>query len=352
MGPSAARSRNFEGLDLHLHIGMNKVASTAIQECLALNRRALLDRHGLLVPETGMGRPDRGGKSHYVLSETLGYTNDPAFLPPDDARIAALREAFLDEVARIRPRAVLMSSEFFVLRRDVRRVRAFFDGFDVKIVVYLRRHDAWLRSLYAQAIQTAVAPRWDRSFESFLAFQDERRSQYLSYLELSNAWAAVFGEGSLRPRAYAEDGATGAVTTDFLSVVGVEDARHLVFPSRRHNAAPSAQALSLLDLLQRAELPAESRAAAIAELLRADDPAAPRLALHPSTQARVLARFGPEYAVISDRFMDGKPLFPVPAIPREPGDGTTILPPPVFSPATLQILNRHLAPEAVAAIVR
>jgi hypothetical protein len=331
---------------------MNKVASTAIQEGLALNRPVLLERHGILVPQTGMGQPDRGGKSHYVLSETLGYTNDPAHLPPDEGRIAALRAAFLDEIARIRPRAVVVSSEFFVLRRDVRLVREFFDGFDVKIVVYLRRHDAWLRSLYAQAIRTATSPRWDRSFESFLAFQDERRSQYLSYLELTNAWAAAFGAASLRPRPYAEDRAAGAVMADFLSAIGIADRQHLVIPAQRSNAAPSAQALSLMDLLHRTALPAVARASAIADLLRADDPRAPRLQLTPASQARVLSRFAPEYDVLSDRFLGGKAMFPMPALPDDPGDGVTVLPSPVFPPATLQILNRHLAPEAVAAIVR
>lgn len=138
---------------------------------------------------------------------------------------------------------------------------------------------------------------------------------------------------------------------DFLSVIGVGDTRQLVLSSRRHNAAPSAQALSLLDLLQRADLPADRRSAAIADILRADNPAAPRLALLPSTQARVLARFGPEYEVISRRFMNGAPLFRMPDIPSEAGDGSTTLPPPVFSEETRRILRRHFTAEAVAALL-
>jgi hypothetical protein len=330
---------------------MNKVASTAIQEGLALNRQVLLEEHGILVPVTGMGRPDRGGKSHYILSETLGYTNDPAFLPPDAGRIASLRDSLLAEVERVRPRSVVMSSEFFVLRRDARPVRTFFDGFDVKIVVYLRRHDAWLRSLYAQAIQTAPTPRWDRTFEGFLALQDERRPQHLSYVDLADAWSAVFGDASLRLRAYAEDRAAGAVMTDFLSTIGVADRRHLVIPAQLSNAAPSAQTLSLIDLLQRTELPGDARAAAIAELLRADDPRAPRLALHPATRARILARFAPEYEVLSDRFLGGKALFQMPAVPDDAGDDVTRLPSPDFTPVTLEVLRRHFASAEMAAIL-
>jgi hypothetical protein len=339
-------------LDLYLHIGMNKVASTAIQEGLAQNRDILLDRYGILVPETGLGRQDRGGKSHYFFSEALGFTNDPAFLPPDETRIAALREAFLAEVAQVRPRSVVVSSEFFVLRRDVGRVRKFFDGFDVKIVLYLRRHDAWLPSLYAQAIRSSAPPRWDRSLESFLDFQEGRRSQHLSYLDLADAWTAAFGEDSLVLRPYEEGGEAPVVILDFLSLVGVQDQRGIAIPQRRHNRAPSAETLSLIDLLQRLDIADEARNAAVSALLEADVTGLPRMVLHPATRARILARYAAEYDLLSRRFLGGAPLFRIEdAELRAVGDGQTDLPPPLVTPQVRHILQRHLAPDEVSALL-
>jgi hypothetical protein len=331
---------------------MNKVASTAIQEALALNRKALLDRHDILVPETGMGTAERGGRSHYFLSEALGFTNDPAFLPPDAGRIDALRADFLAEVARVRPRAVVVSSEFFVLRRDVARVRAFFDGFDTSVLVNLRRHDAWLRSLYAQAIQSSAPPRWDRTLESFLASQERGLSQHLSYLELASAWAKAFGEGNLCLHPVAEGADNRSVIADFFTAIGVGDLSGLSILPRRFNVSPSAEALSVIDLLQRMNLPAERRAAAIATVLQSDDRGRRGLVLHPATRARILRRYAPEYAELSARFRGGAPLFEVAENERlADAAGETALPPPTLAPALRALLLRHLASEEISALV-
>jgi hypothetical protein len=350
-GQPNALHRNLRPLRLYLHIGMNKVASTAIQEALALNRRVLLDRHGILVPETGMGTADRGGKSHYFISEALGFTNDPAFLPPDAGRIAALRAELVSEIARIRPRAVVVSSEFFVLRRDVSRVRAFFEGYDTRILVYLRRHDAWLRSLFAQAIQSSAPPRWDRTLESFLACQERGLSQHLSYLELASAWSKAFGEDSLRLHPVVEGTDNRNVMADLFSAIGIDDLSGLAIPPRRFNVSPSAEALSVIDLLQRTNLPADRRAAAISVVLQRDDRGLRGLVLHPASRAQILRRYAPEYADLSARFRGGAPLFEV--AEREllvDAAGGTALPPPALTPALRALLLRHLASEELSAL--
>ncbi|MGI1662666.1 hypothetical protein ACRDNQ_10535 [Palleronia sp. KMU-117] len=340
-------------LEIYLHIGMNKVASTAIQEALAANRKTLLKRHSLLVPETGMGRGGRGGKSHFDLSEALGFTNDPAFLTPDDGRIAALRKAFDREVARLHPRSVMMSSEFFVLRRDVARVREFFDGMDVRIVICLRRHDEWLRSFYAQAVQSVPAPKWGRTLESFVDFQRAHRPLQLSYLDLVNAWSRSFGEGNLRLVIYREGGGPEDVIRDFLSAVGVADPSGLALADVRQNPSPSANILSIVDLVQRASLPTESRRAAVSRLVALASDGSPSLRLHAAARHRLVAPYLAEYRELSDRFLGGRPVFDLDLGPEAQTDpGAIALPSPVLTPEIRRALARHLSREEIETLVR
>jgi hypothetical protein len=331
-------------LDLYLHIGMNKSASTAIQDFFALNRDRLLKDHSVLWPRAGLGQGGRGENSHYALSEALGFTNDPRCFTLDDARIGALISDLRSEIGTAHPRAVVLSSEFFVLRRDPARVKLFFGQLEPRIVIYLRRHDAWLGSLYAQATKSVPHPRWDSNFESFLAFQKKARNQYLSYLEMVNAWAAVFGDDRIMLRPYRENAAPAAVVVDFLSLLEVRGTVGLRLPAAPSNASPSANTLSIIDRLQRSGLPDRQRNRLVARALELDDARFPVFELDPRTCAAVLAENLSEYEVLSQRFLDGRALFETGPVDPDPQPGHSPMPSPVLtnemSRALVSVLGR------------
>ncbi len=308
-------------MDLYLHIGMNKTASTAIQDFFADNHDKLLSEHSVLWPRTGLGQRGRGGNSHYDLSEGLGFTNDPQFLTPDDARIGALSADLWAEIGAADPRAAVMSSEFFVLRRDLARVKSFFGAQKPRIVIYLRRHDAWLSSLYAQAIKSAHDPKWDSNFENFLAFQKKVRNQHLSYLELVNAWVNVFGEDRIILRPYRENEPPTVVIADFLSLVGVTETHGLRLPSMSCNPSPTANTLSIIDRLQRSGLPERSKRRLVARALELDDPRFPRFEMDPRTRAAILADNLADYEALSERFLGGRALFDIGQLESDPQPG-------------------------------
>jgi hypothetical protein len=335
-------------LDLYLHIGMNKSASTAIQDFFSTNRDRLLAEHSVLWPRTGLGHGGRGGNSHYAISEALGFTNDPRFFTLDKARIGTLITDLRSEFSAARPRVAVLSSEFFVLRRDPERVKLFFGRHNPRIVIYLRRHDAWLESLFAQAIKSVPDPKWDSNFESFLSFQKKSRNQHLSYLELVNAWAKVFGDDRIELRPYREESPPSAVIADFLSLLGVEKSHGLRFPTMPSNASPSANTLSIVDRLQRSGLPDRERNRLLARVLELDNGRFPAFAMDPRTRAAVLADNLADYGVLSERFLGGRALFaPVPVDP-DPQEGHSPLPLSVLTHEVSRVLSAVLGKDEVA----
>lgn len=138
---------DFDGRVL-VHIGPHKTGTTTIQHFLTQNRAALLD-HGILYPEAG--RRERGHLRyfHHPLIKALMDHDEP-----ETARhVAEMQE----EIARHRPRTVILSSE--VLARTslapetFASLRGLFPAARREWLMYLRRQDDLLISYYAERIQ-------------------------------------------------------------------------------------------------------------------------------------------------------------------------------------------------------
>ncbi|WP_430450444.1 hypothetical protein [Rhodophyticola sp.] len=211
-----------------LHIGMNKTGSSAIQSYLHHNRQALKEA-GLLWPETGLDMGGPGEGYHYRLSTALGFGAGPREAGDANER-RALRKALEAEIAASEARTVVISSEYFVLRRKPDMLAEFFDGLDASVVVYLRRHDAWWPSLFAQAIKTTPKPPWRRSFESYHAFHAQRQSQYFEFGPLLDDMAAIFGRDRIIVCPYEAGQNQPNLVAHFLNRIGVPDLADLVPP--------------------------------------------------------------------------------------------------------------------------
>ena len=192
--------------ELLLHIGTTKTGSTSIQNVLSRCRPALL--------EQGVCYPRVPGRVQHTL---LVY----AVMRPED-RVKRFRdiehdgadgepgaaEVFLRDFARELddlPESVtrvIISSEFIYIHlQDPAEVRALRDvlaqWFDpIKIVVYLRRQDAHLTSLYSQMLRAGLV-RAPNEFQ-----MRERPLHELDYAELLQRWADVFGRENIEPRLF------------------------------------------------------------------------------------------------------------------------------------------------------
>lgn len=285
-----------------LHIGMNKTGSSALQAFFG-TARAELARAGVLWPETGRG----GRKQHLQLANALGFALDPAAGPAPAAERAALRAALLEEAGAAAQ--VVLSSEVFSRRRDLAPVTAFFAGMDLRVVVYLRRHDHWWASRYAQAVEMVADPPWAPGFTAFWEHSRKGRNLHLSFRELTDSWAAAIGPERLIVRPYEPARMPGGIVADFLAATGLPAPASGV-PADRVNPSVSEAGLAEIDRLQRTRMPALLRRNRVASVAARDAEqgggARGTALIPPALRRRLVAENLDDYAHVARTYL-GRP---------------------------------------------
>jgi len=228
---------------IYLHIGMNKTGTTAIQSFLYDNKKKLAG-NGVLYPDTGLI-----GSTHYSISASLGFchANVASGWVQD---ISELKRSLLKEAQGFK--SVIISSEDFLLNKPIEPIKDFFKGYELKIVVYLRRHDHWWVSAYGQAVKMKALPPWGKGPQAFIRFNQNKNKQYGNYRYLLDRWAKVFGKQNIIVRPYESQQNQPNLMSDFLgcidqSLVAVE----LIGEQKRNNEALSRKAIQYLDIFQR-----------------------------------------------------------------------------------------------------
>ncbi|MEL7342883.1 MAG: hypothetical protein AAGM67_20530, partial [Bacteroidota bacterium] len=128
---------------LYLHIGTHKTGSTAIQQTLANNRTLLLN-NGYLYPESATI-----GYGHHQLPSAISGEHSTKFAArAEDNSLATL----LDELNATPTPNIIISSENFcrLSANEIHKVKKTFASFHIEIIVYLRRQDLLLQSLWIQ----------------------------------------------------------------------------------------------------------------------------------------------------------------------------------------------------------
>ncbi|MBK6584051.1 MAG: hypothetical protein IPG20_14330 [Gammaproteobacteria bacterium] len=283
---------------LYLHIGINKTGTSAIQRYLS-SHRAELVRESVLYPVTG-----RAGEAHYGLSRALGFAHGK---PPVNAQeLERLRSALLEEMRASDAQSVILSSEDFVLRGDIARVREFLSAFDCRIVVYLRRHDHWWLSSYNQAVKMVANPPWEPGINAYLQFCRKRKSARASHRELLERWAEVFGVPAICVRPYEAAQNEGGVVADFLRTTGLAElAAGAAGSSERVNESLAGDVVHILDLVQRARISPRMRETLKIKLLaeRVAAPAAAVDLMRPRLRRRLIEENRPDYEYIARTFL-------------------------------------------------
>jgi hypothetical protein len=131
-----------------LHIGMPRTGSTYIQNMCETNRAALLEK-GVLYPAAGHVR--ESGLRSFRTSGHTPWWHD-GVLKNERGPVLEIRQEVLRNAAA---HTVVLSTEdlFFMLEdRVLEKVATALSNTSTKIVVYLRRQDEWLESMYAEAV--------------------------------------------------------------------------------------------------------------------------------------------------------------------------------------------------------
>jgi hypothetical protein len=185
---------------LVLHIGTHKTGTSALQT-FSGNRANDLDARGVHYLRSGRS----AGKAHHELAWAIRGRHGADMSAWDKAR---------DELAANKESTNLISSEAFWFTDPVPVKEQLAGIEDVRVVMYLRRQDKYLQSLYKQTVaggRRISFAEWRERFHF--------RGDYLSVVR---EWAEVFGKDRLVIRPYERGGKTIDVVEDFLSFLGVE----------------------------------------------------------------------------------------------------------------------------------
>jgi hypothetical protein len=214
---------------LVIHIGTPKTGTKAVQEYLRVNADALLDQG---IRYIRAGRERGRGTSHNDLARLI---RDEA----DDPVWGRLQ----DELARSTSRINVISAEGLWLRDPAMLKHHLPDVGDVQIVVYLRRQDRYLQSLYMQTVASGRA----HSFAEWRENVPDRGK----YLDCVDDWAEAFGDDAIVIRPYERNGVVDTVA-DFARLIGAEGLANVGNgqrnPSARWELLQFMRALNALDL--------------------------------------------------------------------------------------------------------
>lgn len=190
-----------------LHIGTEKTGTTAIQEFLLSNRRALLDQQ--LLTLEGFGR---GNNREFVayFQKSLDDWAKHKIIDSEEAKeryFSDFRSRFEKEI-RIREkvnmgRVLLVTSEHFSSRlrtwEELSSIKEFLEGYfeSIKIICYFRAQLEMAVSLHS----TSLKGQGFGSLEIRLN-QVRPENYYYNFHEIAKLWASVFGKENLHFRIF------------------------------------------------------------------------------------------------------------------------------------------------------
>lgn len=205
----------------YLHIGTHKTGTTAIQEFLDLNQKSFL-KNGFLIPTMYKNAVGQRNLHHYIaINFGFGKYN----IEPNPGKVY---KTIIDELERVGKDKLILSSEIFLESATPYKIRALkelFNNFNVKIIIYLRRQDHMIESVYGQTVKDGGCVK----------FKGEK-SYRLDYYEILMQWAEVFGHNNIIVRAYErEQFVSFSLFADFLSILEIENNNEYVSPQKDLN---------------------------------------------------------------------------------------------------------------------
>lgn len=222
---------------LILHTGTHKTGTTSLQKAFHDNRKHL-SRHSVLYPETGLSqKPQNWG--HHELAYAMRNENSARLLWSalrKEADEAGLETVFVSsEELSLLPFALLPGVAPYRIMADC------FDGYDVRILCYVRPQVDMVASLYNHHIKSVGETEDILPFLARIA----PRLEYANYLNV--AAVALGGEDAIWLRRYGKHWMKGDIVSDVAAVLDMPLWRG--FGWRGHKMNPGLTAAGLAKML-------------------------------------------------------------------------------------------------------
>ncbi len=281
---------------LVLHIGTHKTGTSALQTFLSRNPEAL-EQAGARYVQSARS----AGKAHHELPWAIRGKHGAEMSAWQDLRAELDANSTFENI---------VSSEGFWFV-DPAAVRAGLEGVrDIKIVMYLRRQDKYLQSLYKQA----VAGGRKTGFADWL----ERSRARGDYLAVVDRWAAQFGAGALVIRPYESGGRTIDVVEDFAGIVGSKVAERKK-KTKKHNPSPRSELLQFIRAFNHLDLDVDRDKFFYSLIHRNPSYIRSTDLLSYEQSVSLLSEYADSNRVLAERYCGGTALFAEPT-PETPPD--------------------------------
>lgn len=192
-----------------IHIGANKTGTTAIQKYLSKNDDVLLSEHGILYPKSG-----RMWGAHFPLAWDLGLGKKPDHLVGKFENVWGLLRKEIEEK---NAKKTIISSENFMLLSNsniANKVKNYLEGYEVEIILYVRRQDLWLESLYLQRVKMGM---FDKTFSEFVI----NPSQELDFTKILSLWELVTRRENIKVINFESVNDFGGAVNAFNKIIGL-----------------------------------------------------------------------------------------------------------------------------------
>jgi len=202
--------------NLYIHVGTHKTATTWLQHYLGKNSDRLND-FGFYYPTSG-----RVTQAQHRLGQAIFNRSSPN----DKLEGIPVWERFRREVALTRYENIVISSEEFEWVQLPKLIKEFMPDVSIRTIIYLRRQDDYIESLYGQQIRD-YQPRLKMTIQEYLQSNSLR---FLDYDRLIKQWQAASDQVHVRAfdKKFMKNGDVGA---DFLNVLGIDNAEGFDMPS-------------------------------------------------------------------------------------------------------------------------
>jgi hypothetical protein len=230
---------------VYLHIGTPKTGTSVLQYFLLKNRDRLHSK-GVDYPTHTLdpNGVSSGNAKQIVLALESGNNSEAKHI--------------ITEYLNSSYRTILLSSEYFfrLEKHHIATLKDMLGPVNTKIIVYLRKQDSLLESLYNQGVKQG---QWTLKLAPFI--DSEVGHKYHSYYDRLNAWASCYSKETINVHIYEkEEFVGGRIFSDFLDAIEVTHSSEFDFPSKQVNVSFRIDALEFMRQLNFLELPPDTPA--------------------------------------------------------------------------------------------
>lgn len=214
---------------LYLHVGTPKTATSSIQKFLAGNR-SVLEAHGYCYPVSqhkypGIN-PRRNG--HFLFGKVINENGERSKKKESlyyEEGMQQLKTAFqtydsviLSDESIWYCLSYFKKSLLIKLKEEAERQQ-----FEIKVIVYLRRQDAFLLSRWNQAVKQNTSFAATLSCDDYFAVEQQKEEKLYAYADKLDEIAKVIGKENLIVRRF-EPGSwrDGLIIHDFMHEIGLD----------------------------------------------------------------------------------------------------------------------------------